>query len=137
MPLLPYDYLHLVNCPEVVIISDILCNMECGATGHHSPFLSLPLSPSSPAAKRAANAGSEERACQPRPRAASFPRGLRHHPPSPKNPFTLLLDGDNDDAAAKSVFLRMTRSACGIIQNSKSGQGCPQGDKRRTRVGDE
>ena len=25
MPLLPYDYLHLVNCPEVVIISDILC----------------------------------------------------------------------------------------------------------------
>ena len=26
MPLLPYDYLHLVNCPEVVIISDILCN---------------------------------------------------------------------------------------------------------------
>ena len=28
MPLLPYDYLHLVNCPEVVIISDILCT--CG-----------------------------------------------------------------------------------------------------------
>ena len=26
MPLLPYDYLHLVNCPEVVTISDILCN---------------------------------------------------------------------------------------------------------------
>ena len=26
MPLLPYDYLHLVNCPEVVIISDILCS---------------------------------------------------------------------------------------------------------------
>ena len=25
MPLLPYDYLHLVNYPEVVIISDILC----------------------------------------------------------------------------------------------------------------
>ena len=25
MPLLPYDYLHLVNCPQVVIISDILC----------------------------------------------------------------------------------------------------------------
>ena len=24
MPLLPYDYLHLVNCPEVVTISDIL-----------------------------------------------------------------------------------------------------------------
>ena len=23
MPLLPYDYLHLVNCPEVVTISDI------------------------------------------------------------------------------------------------------------------
>ena len=22
MPLLPYDYLHLVNCPEVVTISD-------------------------------------------------------------------------------------------------------------------
>ena len=27
MPLLPYDYLHLVNCPEVVIISDILCTI--------------------------------------------------------------------------------------------------------------
>ena len=26
MPLLPYDYLHLVNCPKVVIISDILCS---------------------------------------------------------------------------------------------------------------
>ena len=25
MPLLPYDYLHLVNCPKVVTISDILC----------------------------------------------------------------------------------------------------------------
>ena len=25
MPLLTYDYLHLVNCPEVVTISDILC----------------------------------------------------------------------------------------------------------------
>ena len=25
MPLLPYDYLHLVNCPEVVTISDIFC----------------------------------------------------------------------------------------------------------------
>ena len=25
MPLLPHDYLHLVNCHEVVIISDILC----------------------------------------------------------------------------------------------------------------
>ena len=25
MPLLPYDYLHLVNCSEVVTISDILC----------------------------------------------------------------------------------------------------------------
>ena len=23
-----HDYLHLVNCPEVVIISDILCNMK-------------------------------------------------------------------------------------------------------------
>ena len=27
MPLLPYDYLHLVNCPDVVIISDILCTI--------------------------------------------------------------------------------------------------------------
>ena len=26
MPLLPYDYLHLVNCPEVVTISDNYCN---------------------------------------------------------------------------------------------------------------
>ena len=25
MPLLPYDYLHLVNCPEVVTISDDYC----------------------------------------------------------------------------------------------------------------
>ena len=25
MPLLPYDYLHLVNCPEVVTISDNYC----------------------------------------------------------------------------------------------------------------
>ena len=30
MPLLPYDYLHLVNCPEVVIISDILCTENPG-----------------------------------------------------------------------------------------------------------
>ena len=28
MPLLPYDYLHLVNCPEVVTISDILCTLQ-------------------------------------------------------------------------------------------------------------
>ena len=33
MPLLPYDYLHLVNCPEVVIISDILCIMVLRIAG--------------------------------------------------------------------------------------------------------
>ena len=32
MPLLPYDYLHLVNCPEVVIISDILCRTKAKTT---------------------------------------------------------------------------------------------------------
>ena len=33
MPLLPYDYLHLVNCPEVVIISDILCSVTVWKEG--------------------------------------------------------------------------------------------------------
>ena len=28
MPLLPYDYLHLVNCPEVVTISDNYCTAQ-------------------------------------------------------------------------------------------------------------
>ena len=32
MPLLPYDYLHLVNCPEVVTISDILCSSTVSPT---------------------------------------------------------------------------------------------------------
>ena len=42
MPLLPYDYLHLVNCPEVVTISDILCNST--AQIWH-PWLNLPRKP--------------------------------------------------------------------------------------------
>ena len=40
MPLLPYDYLHLVNCPEVVTISDILCNPHAFIP---SPEMSSPL----------------------------------------------------------------------------------------------
>ena len=39
MPLLPYDYLHLVNCTVVVIISDILCTSLASQffySHHHS-----------------------------------------------------------------------------------------------------
>ena len=54
MLLLAYDYLHLVNCPEVVTISDILCTAAspaastCGvlglghALGVHSAHRRLP-----------------------------------------------------------------------------------------------
>ena len=40
MPLLPYDYLHLVNCPEVVTISDILCSNDMNLS---SQLLQIPL----------------------------------------------------------------------------------------------
>ena len=32
MPLLPYNYLHLVNCSEVVTISDNYCTDRLGGT---------------------------------------------------------------------------------------------------------
>ena len=53
MPLLPYDYLHLVNCPEVVTISDNYCNDsgiaktvtvdDCHCYRCHSNFFDLDL----------------------------------------------------------------------------------------------
>ena len=39
MPLLPYDYLHLVNCPEVVTISDILCIKMYSSYNHRALLL--------------------------------------------------------------------------------------------------
>ena len=38
MPILPYDYLHLVNCPEVVTISDNYCIQTGEITPHNRAF---------------------------------------------------------------------------------------------------
>ena len=41
MPLLPYDYLQLMNCPEVVTISDILCSDSSYVPGASLQYLAF------------------------------------------------------------------------------------------------